>query len=68
LKEKGVVKKRAERVKILGGGELTVKLDVRAHAFSASAVKKIEDAGGKATVLPAPRRAPSAEGSAGTRG
>jgi len=54
LKERGVVKKRAERVKILGGGELTAKLDVHAHAFSESARRKIEAAGGTATVIGAP--------------
>lgn len=54
LKERGVVKKRAERLKILGGGELTTKLDVHAHAFSESARRKIEAAGGTATVIGAP--------------
>ena len=38
-------------VKVLGGGELTVKLDVTAHAFSASAKDKIAAAGGSATAL-----------------
>ena len=38
-------------VKVLGGGELTVKLDVTAHAFSASAKDKIVAAGGSATAL-----------------
>jgi large subunit ribosomal protein L15 len=51
LKERGLVKKRAERVKVLGGGELGVKLDVRVHAFSKTAREKIEQAGGTATVL-----------------
>lgn len=37
-------------VKILGDGELTAKLDVTADAFSASAISKIEAAGGKATI------------------
>ncbi len=37
-------------VKILGGGELTTSLQVSAHAFSASGRKKIEDAGGSASV------------------
>jgi large subunit ribosomal protein L15 len=41
----------AERVKILGGGDLDVALDVSAHAFSASARAKIEAAGGSATVI-----------------
>jgi large subunit ribosomal protein L15 len=53
LKEKGVVKKVFDRIKILGNGELTKSLDVSAHAFSATAQKKIETAGGKVIVLPA---------------
>jgi len=39
------------RIKILGGGDLSVKLDVTAHAFSKSAREKIEAAGGTATVV-----------------
>ena len=38
-------------VKILGNGELTLKLDVTAHAFSKSAIEKIEAAGGKTTTI-----------------
>lgn len=38
-------------VKILGGGEIESALNVTAHAFSASAKKKIEAAGGSVTVL-----------------
>jgi large subunit ribosomal protein L15 len=38
-------------VKILGDGELKAKLEVTAHAFSKSALSKIEAAGGKATIL-----------------
>jgi large subunit ribosomal protein L15 len=38
-------------VKILGNGDLKSKLEVSAHAFSKSAITKIEAAGGKATVL-----------------
>ena len=41
------------RYKILGGGDFGVKLDVHAHAFSASAKEKIEAAGGSATVVEA---------------
>jgi large subunit ribosomal protein L15 len=47
----GTIAKRNEPVKILGDGNLKAKLDVTAHAFSKSAVTKIEAAGGKATVL-----------------
>lgn len=49
----GVVASRRSLVKILGVGELTAKLDVTAHAFSASAKQKIEAAGGSTQVVPA---------------
>ena len=52
LKAGGIAKKVCEKIKILGSGELTKTLDVSAHAFSASAQKKIEAVGGKVTVLP----------------
>ncbi len=48
LLENGVIKKSADGVKILGGGELTKKLNVKVNAFSASAKEKIEAAGGTA--------------------
>ncbi|PQJ33368.1 50S ribosomal protein L15 [Salinibacter sp. 10B] len=41
----------ASLVKILGDGLLDSALDISAHAFSSSAMEKIEDAGGAATVL-----------------
>lgn len=40
-----------DKVKILGRGELTAKVDIKAHAFSASAVKAIESTGGQAIKL-----------------
>jgi large subunit ribosomal protein L15 len=46
----GLTDKR-DLVKILGAGELTAKLDVAAHAFSASAKEKIEAAGGSVRVV-----------------
>ncbi len=49
-----LVKGRPDRIKILGDGDLTKKLTVTAHAFSKSAVAKIEKAGGKAIVLAPP--------------
>ncbi|MCL2004817.1 MAG: 50S ribosomal protein L15 [Planctomycetaceae bacterium] len=52
LKAKGLVKKGFDKIKVLSNGELKKSLDVSAHAFSAEAQKKIEAAGGKATVLP----------------
>jgi large subunit ribosomal protein L15 len=45
LKEHGLVS-RNDLVKILGRGELKAKLDVKAHAFTATAQKAIEAAGG----------------------
>ena len=39
-------------LKVLGDGELTKKLTVSAHRFSASAKEKIEKAGGSATIVP----------------
>ena len=51
LKQKGLLKKRAKRLKILGSGELDARLEVSAHAFSRTAREKIEAAGGTATVL-----------------
>lgn len=51
LQETGVISKALDGVKILGNGELTKKLTVKAAAFSASAKEKIEKAGGKAEVI-----------------
>lgn len=51
LIEKGIIKNVKDGVKILGNGELKVKLDVSAHAFSKSAIEKIEAAGGRAEVI-----------------
>lgn len=50
LVELGVVRK-SDRVKILGSGELSSGINIQAHAFSKSAQKKIEDAGGTASVI-----------------
>ncbi|PDO11327.1 MAG: 50S ribosomal protein L15 [Candidatus Reconcilbacillus cellulovorans] len=51
LIEAGLVKNVKDGVKILGEGELNVRLTVKAHKFSRSAVEKIEAAGGKAEVI-----------------
>ena len=51
LIEAGVIKNPKDGVKILGNGELTKKLTVKANAFSASAKAKIEALGGKAEVI-----------------
>ena len=45
------LKKVLNGIKILGDGELTVALTVKANKFSASAVEKIEAIGGKAEVI-----------------
>lgn len=50
LWEKGLVSKR-DLVKILGRGQIKVKVNVTAHAFSASAKSAIETAGGTTTIL-----------------
>ena len=55
--EKGLIKNTRTDVKVLGQGELTKKLTVTAHSFSASAREKIEQAGGSATALRPPREA-----------
>ena len=65
LREHGLVAKRG-LVKVLGQGELTKSLTVRAHGFSASAIRAIEAAGGTTHVIPAPwgDRRPPARGNA----
>lgn len=49
----GVVSKRRSLVKILGNGELKSKVDITAHACSATAKEKIEAAGGTVTLVTA---------------
>jgi len=51
LYSKGVLKKRSGLVKILGVGELTSAISVKAHKFSESAQEKIIKAGGKVEVI-----------------
>lgn len=51
LKETGLVKKELSGIKILGSGELTKKLTVKANLFTNSAINKIESNGGKAEVI-----------------
>ena len=51
LIEAGIVKNPRDGVKILGNGELTKKLTVKADAFSASAKEKIEALGGSVEVI-----------------
>jgi large subunit ribosomal protein L15 len=51
LVEKGLIKKVLDGVKVLGNGEVSRSVTVKAHAFSESAKKKIAAAGGKAEVI-----------------
>ena len=51
LKEMGILKNQLCGVKVLGNGELTKKLTVKANKFSQSAKEKIEAKGGKAEVI-----------------
>ena len=60
LKQAGVVRSLKHPIKVLGSGELTVKLTVHAHRFSAKAVELIEAAGGS-VVLVGPQPDPEAK-------
>mgnify|MGYP000507990242 CR=1 FL=1 len=51
LLKAGIISKTLDGVKVLGNGELTKALTVKAAAYSASAKEKIEKAGGKAEVM-----------------
>lgn len=54
LRARNHAKGRFDQLKVLGTGELTKKLKISAHRFSASALEKIQQAGGEAVVLPGP--------------
>ena len=51
LLEKKIIRKPMDGLKVLGNGEITKKITVKAAIFSASAKEKIEAAGGKAEVV-----------------
>lgn len=51
LQQAGIIKKESLPVKVLGRGEIEKAITVKAHEFSGSAVKKIEEAGGKVESL-----------------
>lgn len=51
LVEAGILKNVLDGIRILGNGEITKKLTVRAQGFTKSAVQKIEAAGGKTEVI-----------------
>ena len=56
LSKAGLIRNARVEVKVLGHGELSKKLSVTAHAFSASAREKIEGAGGSVTALNEPKQ------------
>ena len=56
LRERGLIKGRPELLKVLGVGDLTKKLTIRAHGFSKSAKEKIEKSGGTVVVIEKPKR------------
>ena len=56
LKKVGLAKGPADGVRILGNGELTKKLTIKAHHFSKSAAEKIAARGGAAEVIPPPKK------------
>jgi large subunit ribosomal protein L15 len=55
LRDAGLANGRADGIKILGDGELTRKLVVSVHAFSAKAKAKIESRGGTCELIQAPK-------------
>jgi len=61
LVELGVIKKLYDGLKVLGSGELTRKITVRAHFYSKSALEKINNAGGSAETIAKPEPAGKAE-------
>jgi large subunit ribosomal protein L15 len=52
MRDRGIVRRLGDGVKVLGEGELNSPLTISAHRFSKSALEKISKAGGKAEVLP----------------
>jgi large subunit ribosomal protein L15 len=56
MKKAGVIRGPADGVRVLGDGELTKKLSIRAHHFSKSAAEKITAKGGTAEIIPPPKR------------
>ena len=61
LMSSGIVKKSNAGLKVLGNGELTRKINVKAHVYSKSALDKIQKAGGSAEVLSKSAAAPQTE-------
>jgi large subunit ribosomal protein L15 len=67
LRELGVVRKLGDGLKILGTGDITRAVTVRAHLFSEAARQKIEAAGGKAEIIES-RPGRAREGEPGQQG
>ena len=61
LRDRGLVKGHADRIKVLGNGDLTKKITVTAHSFSKSAQEKIAKAGGKVVLVAQAQAAAAAE-------
>jgi large subunit ribosomal protein L15 len=61
LRDRGLIKGHADRIKILGNGDLTKKITITAHSFSKSAQAKIAKAGGKAVLVAQAQAAAAAE-------
>jgi large subunit ribosomal protein L15 len=51
LLELGVIKKLGAGLKVLGSGDVTRKIEVRAHVFSKSALEKLRNAGGSGEII-----------------
>lgn len=51
LKELGIIKKQLAGIKVLGHGTLEKKITIRAHRYTQSALRKIEQSGSKAEVI-----------------
>ena len=51
LKEKKLINKKYQKLKILGSGELKKELNISAHFASKQALEKIEKAGGKLSII-----------------
>ena len=56
LRKAGLANGPADGVRILGTGELTKKLVIKAHHFSKSALEKIKAKGGSADIVPSPKK------------
>lgn len=51
MREAGLIKRESDLIKVLGRGDITSAKIIHAHRFSQSALKKIEQAGGKAVKI-----------------